>query len=153
MDTWDLYQARRRASGETRREAAKQREIRMLSNKRVDNLSYFNVDIDDVPRLVSIINRDNLNEKTICSMPNEFLDCGATVFWMNNHWLITELDANNEIYSKATMVQCNHLLKWIDDNNEFQEQWCIVSDGTKLKHTLKCVIVWFVGNGEQKEFL
>lgn len=131
MSAWDNYQIRINASGGSIREAVKRREKRFLNTKRVNNLSYFEVLIDGSTRYVSIKNRDNLNEKTIYSMPNEFLDCGSIVFWMDNYWLISELDANSEIYSKATMVQCNYLLKWIDDEDQIIEQWCAISDGTK----------------------
>ncbi len=56
---------------------------------------------------------------------------GGLVDWMGNKWLIIERDANNEVYTKCVMQQCNYLLRWISDRNEVIEQWCIVEDGTK----------------------
>ena len=131
MDTWGLYQERIGVKGTTKREALLKRETRMLKSKLPDGLSYHNVLINDVEQNVEIINTDNLDTKYIISLPGEDIDCGSTVEWMDNHWLVIEKDANTEIYSKAKMLQCNFLLKWVNDNNEIQEQWCIVEDGTK----------------------
>ncbi len=50
---------------------------------------------------------------------------------MGNHWLITEKDANNELYTKGTMKQCNYLLRWIAEDDTVVERWCVIEDGTK----------------------
>lgn len=131
MDVWELYQSRITAKGGTKRNAALQREVRMLNTKLPDGLSYHGVTIDDVERQVEIIDTDNLNIKFIHSLPGEDIDCGSTVYWMGHHWLVMERDANTEINTKAKMHQCNYLLKWVNDKNEICEQWCIVEDGTK----------------------
>lgn len=131
MSIWDAYQERIDAHGGTKRGAALKQEIRRINNRLPDNLSYHSVTIDDVEQDVAIINSDNLNEKSIISMPGEDLDCGGLVHWMNNYWLITERDANITIYTKCKMVQCNHLLKWVSEDGVIHEQWSIVEDGTK----------------------
>jgi len=87
--------------------------------------------INGEPRSLSVINSDNLDVKTLCTIPGEDLPHGGLVHWMDNFWLITEKDANNEIYTKAIMRQCNHLLRWIADDGTIVERWCIVEDGTK----------------------
>lgn len=131
MDVWELYQSRINAKGGTKRNAALQREVRMLNTKLPDGLSYHGVTIDDVERQVEIINTNNLNIKLIHSMPGEDIKCGSIVAWMGYHWLVIERDANSEINTRAKMRQCNYLLKWINDRNEICEQWCVVEDGTK----------------------
>lgn len=131
MSAWDLYTERIVSMGETKRNVAHKRETRYITNKLKDNLSYQIVDIDNTEREVAIINSDNLNEKRIISMPGERLVCGSLVTWMDNRWLITELDANSTIYMRAKMVQCNHLLKWVSGDGVIHEQWSIVEDGTK----------------------
>ena len=135
MSIWDAYQERIDAHGGTKRGAALKQEIRRINNRLPDNLSYHSVTIDDVEQDVAIINSDNLNEKSIISMPGEDLDCGGLVHWMNNYWLITERDANMTIYTKCKMVQCNHLLKWVSEHGVIHERWSIVEGGTKLKRT------------------
>ena len=131
MGIWDTYQSRVDVHGNTKRQAALNREVRMLNNKLPDSLSYHSVTVDDVAQNVSVINSDNLNEKSIISLPGETLDPGALVFWMDAYWLITEKDFNTTVYTKCKMVQCNYRLKWVDDEDEIHEQWCIVEDGTK----------------------
>lgn len=150
MSVWDLYQQRTNVRGDTKRMTQYNREVRTLRNKLPDNLSYQTVDIYDIAhgynicdreplqQELAIINSDNLNEKMIYSMPEQDIVHGGLVHWMDNYWLITERDANTNIYARAKMVQCNHLLRWVSDEDEIIEQWCIVEDGTKLKHIDMC---------------
>lgn len=133
MSAWEDYEARINARGSTEREMSKRREMKYLSRKIPDSLSYHKAIVEGVTRDVAIINSDNLNQKKIYSFPSEDLPLGGYVEWMNNHWLITEKDANNELYTKCIMLQCNHVLKWVDDDDVIHEQWCIVEDGTKLR--------------------
>lgn len=147
MGAWSTYQNRINAHGGSKRNAVYDREVCYINSKLPDNLSYqtvdiypreygFNIDSDDavqhrVLQDVAIIDSDNLNEKTICSMPTEDIPLGSLIFWMDNYWLVTERDANTTLYTKGKLLQCNHLLKWITAEHEIMEQWCVVEDGTK----------------------
>lgn len=131
MGVWDTYESRISVAGVTKLEAAHKRESRAITSKLKDTLSYQTVTINDVVQNVAIINSDNLNEKTIISLPGADLCHGGMVYWMDNYWIITERDANTTLYTRAKMVQCNHLLKWVSDDNIIHEQWCIIEDGTK----------------------
>lgn len=135
MSVWDRYSSRISALGETKREAAYRREVRTVTDKVKDSLSYHSVLIDGVSQDLSIVSGVNMNEKTIMSVPGERIRCGGLVRWMDNYWLVTEKDADATVYEKATMTQCNHILRWIDSDGILHEQWCIISDGTKLEHT------------------
>ena len=133
MDSWFAYKERIDARGGSRRNASLVRETEYMKRKLGDNLSSFKVEIDGKPQQVSIINTDNLDTKKIFSMPGEDLHHGGLVSWMDNHWLITEKDYNNEVYTRCTMQQCNYLLRWVDPVTlKIMERWCIVEDGTKL---------------------
>ena len=131
MNIWDIYQSRITAHGDSKRNVVLLREQRDLSKNLKDSLSFQKVKIDGLETDASIINSDNLNEKKICSMPGESFECGSVVEWANNHWLITEKDANDEVYTKGKLLQCNYLLRWIDDEDVIHKQWCIIEDGTK----------------------
>ena len=131
MSLWDTYRSRINAQGGSRRNAALQRESRLLNAKMSSSLSYHQVVINGEQRSLSVINSDNLNQKTLCTLPGEDLPHGGLVEWMKNRWLITEVDANNELYTKGIMRQCNYLLRWIADDGNIIERWCIVEDGTK----------------------
>lgn len=131
MSVWDTYSQRSSVRGDTKRAAAKRREIIHLQNNVQDSLSYHNVLIDGVEREVAIRDSDNLNEKVMLSLPGENFRAGSYVYWADNFWLIMEKDANREIYTRVKLSQCNHLLKWIDNLGVIREQWCIIEDGTK----------------------
>ena len=131
MNVWDAYEDRIAAKGNTKRDAALSRTSRMVGTKLKDNLSYQAVVVDDAAKEVAVINSDNLNEKTIISRPGEDIEHGSTVYWMDNYWLVTERDPNTTIYTRAKMIQCNHLLKWVSDDRTIHEQWCIIEDATK----------------------
>ncbi len=146
MSVWDSYNARLNANGYDKRDTAMQRERRLLNTKLPNTLSYHQLTIDGKPQNLAVINTDNLDLKTLCSMPGEDIRHGSLVEWMGNRWLVTERDANNELYTRAKMRQCNYLLRWIDDNGSIVERWCIVEDGTKLKCIIR-TIVWRTGNG------
>ena len=132
MTPWEIYKSRVSVRGNTRRDAALIREQRNINSKLVHSLSYQQAVVDGEQRDVAIVSTDNLDIKHIYSMPSEDIRHGAIVDWFDNHWLVIEKDYGNEVYTKAKMQQCNHLLKWIDEHNNIHEQWCIVSDGTKL---------------------
>ena len=147
MSEWDVYQNRMGVRGDTRREAHHRREVQSIYRHLPDNLSYteaviyvpehcFNVPEDDVSdyairQEVAIINSDNLNEKMIMAMPGQEIENGSLVHWMDQYWLVSEQDANNTVYRRNKMIQCNYLLKWIDAEHHIFEQWVAVEDGTK----------------------
>lgn len=131
MNAWEIYEDRLDKHGSTKRDMYYKRTSNRLTRKIVESLSYHSVTIDDIDQNVAIINSDNLNEKIILSMPGEDLRSGGLVHWMDNYWLITERDANSTIYTRAKLLQCNYLLKWVSDENKLCEQWCVVEDGTK----------------------
>ncbi len=134
---WSTYKARIENAGSNKRSETFRRESHWLWSRLKDSLSYHNAIVDGKEREVAIINSDNLNEKLMYSMPGEDIRCGCMVEWMDNHWIAIEKDANNEIYTKVKLLQCNYLLKWIEvDENKVPhiiEQWCTVEDGTKLE--------------------
>lgn len=143
MNSWDTYTKRMEARGASKRNAVLIREARMLSSKMKNSLSYFEVIINGINRNVTIINSDNMNEKIMCSLPGEDFACGELVEWADNYWLITEKDANNELYTRVKLLQCNYLLKWIDDDDIIHEQWCFIEDGTK----------YLIGEYEDRNFV
>lgn len=131
MSVWDTYNARLVVNGNTRRENALARTQGYINRKLSSSLSYQPITINNVSQKVSIVDTEELNIKTICALPGESLLHGGIVDWEGNKWLITEIDAHNEVYEKGTMQQCNHLLRWRDLSGNIIEKWSIVEDGTK----------------------
>jgi len=126
VGAWDTYQSRIGLHGDNRRRAQIIRQSRFLNSKMPSSLSYHTLLLDGVERQMAVINSDNFDQKTICTMPGEDLTHGEVdnsgIFFLN---------ANNELYTKGIMKQCNYLLKWITEAGEIVERWCIVTDGTK----------------------
>lgn len=143
MSSWDAYQARINSIGPTMRSASLKRETRFVSDKIRNSLSYHAVTIDGVEQDVAIVDTDNLNEKFIYSMPGGDITHGGLVEYMDNHWLVTERDASTEVYTRAKMIQCNYLLRWVGYDRTLREQWCIVEDGTK----------YLTGQYEDRDFI
>lgn len=131
MNPWSTYCARSEVRGLTGRDRAKYSLMNRLNNQIPSSLSYHDVDIDGRPQNIVILNSDNLNQKTLCSLPGEDIRHGALIDWENHKWIVTERDANSEIYTKCIMLQCNYLLRWLNSAGQVVERWCIVEDGTK----------------------
>lgn len=132
MFDWSMYESNFKSRGASRRDHALNRKQRSLSSSIKNGLSYHSVVIDGCDQEVAVINTDNLDTKKIFSLPGEHLRHGGIVHWMDNYWIITEMDANDEVYTKAIMRQCNYLLKWVDVvSKSVVERWCLIEDGTK----------------------
>lgn len=132
MSVWDTYQARLEIVGATRRERALKHTKAYISDKITGSLSCHTVLINGAEQTVSILNqREDMALKKICALPGEHLLHGGLVDFADSKWLITEIDANDEVYSSGMMQRCNYLLKWLNKKGEIVEKWCIVEDGTK----------------------
>lgn len=132
MNTWDTYQTRLEVNGKTRRERALKHTQFYISNKITNSLSCHNVLINGIEQTVTILNqREDMALKKICALPGESLTHGGLVDFAESKWLITEIDANDEVYTSGMMQRCNYLLKWLNKKGEIIEKWCIVEDGTK----------------------
>ena len=132
MGAWDTYRARMAVHGNTERERALNMTQAFITNKIADSLSYHSVFIDGIEQEVTILNqREDMAIKKICALPNESLTHGGIVDFADSKWLITEVDANDEVYTSGMMRRCNYLLKWLDEKGRLIEKWCVVEDGTK----------------------
>lgn len=131
MGVWDAYEARVKVNGETKRDRLLQHTQDNISRKIVDSLSCHKVLINGVEQTVTITNkREDNTLKNICALPSETLIHGGLVDFAKAKWLITELDANDEVYCTGKMRRCNYLLKWLNAEGKLIEKWCIVEDGS-----------------------
>lgn len=152
MNPYAVYADRMNVHGRSRYEATMLNERRYLSSKLPENLSYTNIEIypakygyniesrhakdHRIFQDVAIINSDNLDEKYLYTLPGDDIRLGSLIYWMDNHWLVIERDVNTTVYTRAKLLQCNHLLRWLTPDNQLIRQWCVVEDGTKLKRTM-----------------
>lgn len=146
MSVWDSYGSRIESGGGSKYGASYERECRIIGTKMHDTLSVeqveifkseygFNIESDEaqenkIIQDISIEDTDNLNLKIVYSKPGEDIELGSLIIIQGLPWLVYERDHRNVIYTKAKIIQCNHLLKWIE-HGEIMSQWCVVDDGTK----------------------
>lgn len=130
MSVWESYIKRISQTG-NKRDALVEQSKHSIAQMSRDSLSCHRVKIDNEWQDVLITHRQATNEKRICSIPGEHLVHGGLVDFAKAKWLITELDADNEIYDRGLMLRCNYLLRWIGSDGNLKEKWCIVEDGTK----------------------
>lgn len=131
MDTWELYHGIRLAGGADKREMQSILLKESITRRLLDSPSGKLVLINGEEQVVSISHTEAMDTKKIFALPGEHLYHGGIVDFADGKWLITEIDPDNEIYERGLMTQCNHLLKWINDDGKIIEKWCIVEDGTK----------------------
>lgn len=131
MGAWDLYSERMAAVGRTRRDMRLNRTKETITRRIVHSLSYHGVKINGVDATVAVTKTADKAEKNIFSLPGEHIVHGGLVEYAGGMWLVTELDAENEVYDKGLMRRCNHILRWTSADGTLKEKWCVVEDGTK----------------------
>lgn len=132
MGAWDRYNTIISNSGTTKRERTLKRAQKRLSKNIGNSLSSHLILINGNTQRVTILNeKESTSLKRIIALPGENLIHGGIVDFANSKWLITDVDADNELYESGQMQRCNYLLKWVNKAGQVVEKWSIVEDGTK----------------------
>ena len=128
---WDLYTKRLNINGSTKRE----RDLNKLQNdiisKSVDSLSYKTVFINNIERHLMIDKNTKLSTKSIKTLPNEKIDLGNLVVWNDINWLVTEIDLDDEVYTKGTISLCNWLFKWQDSSGNILTRHSVILNASQ----------------------
>lgn len=138
----DRYSARMNLYGYTERERAKNKLKKDLLNKIPGSLSYKTVKINGKDSELVIDSGTQPYYKKFTTLPNQNVDIGDYVEWVNSHWLITTCDYDDEIYKNGSLVQCNYLLKWQNELGDIVERWAFIqsaskyNDGTELNNII-----------------
>lgn len=59
---------------------------------------------------------------------------GQYVKYKNRYWLIVGLVDDNKIYEKAVMTICNHLLTWLNHDNQIVQRWCSAQSASQYNN-------------------
>lgn len=122
---WRLYEKRVNINGNSLREENVNLTRENISNKICDSLSSKKILINDIERLLIVNSTDKANEKTFNTLPGEKVAIGDSVIWNKMHWLITEVDFDDEITMSGMMIQCNREIKWQNPiTKEIISRWC-----------------------------
>lgn len=135
MDVWSTYRDRVGAAADEtkdpRRENAVHHATDRLKRKLPSSVTYRDVSIDGKDAQVAIIDTPEFDTKKVFVLSESDLPHGGLIYWSDSYWLITEINANNDLYTEGRMRQCNYYLRWIDQDGNIISRWCVVEDGTK----------------------
>ena len=128
---WDLYTKRLNINGSTKRERDLNKLQNDITSKSVDSLSYKTVFINNIERHLMIDKNTKLSTKSIKTLPNEKIDLGNLVVWNDINWLVTEIDLDDEVYTKGTISLCNWLFKWQDSSGNILTRNSVVLNASQ----------------------
>ena len=127
QEYWEKYVNIMTADGDTRRERQIHKTKHMLSPRIESSPSCKDVMIDDVERKLLILSTDLPNKKTAYALPNEHLSIGSIVLWNKSHWLITEVDKDDDVLTRASIEMCNRKITWQNEKTgEILSRWATV---------------------------
>lgn len=128
MTNWALYEARLRKPGNTARDRIIGREIDAIMSKYLASPALKEVVVADRSQKLLIHSTDIPSEKTFNTLPGEIVNLGDIVLWQKMHWLITQIDFDDEITRRGRMVQCNRQIRWQNrSTGEIIERWCLAT--------------------------
>lgn len=128
VSSWDLYERRLNALGRRGRDRAILRERDAILRKYLNSPSLKDVDINGVSHSLVVHSTDTPSEKTFNTLPDDIVNLGDIILWEQMHWLVTQVDFDDEITRSGRMVQCNRQIRWQNRNTgEIIERWCLVT--------------------------
>ena len=127
-DAWEIYDKLATFDGTTTHERKSNKSKRKMLRYAKTNGTCFHVEINGIERSVLIESTNTMNKKTVCSMPNEQFFLGDLVTWNNTIWLITEIEVSDVTYFRGFMERCNEKLRWINEDGEEIERWCVTDN-------------------------
>ena len=146
MNVWEQYESRTAGIGHSKRDMWVDHTKESIRRRLLDSPGSHYVLMAGHEQVISITHTQDMATKRICALPDENLVHGGIVDYANTKWLITEVDADAEIYERGLMTRCNHVLRWINSDGEIREKWCIVEDGTKYLVGEKTVQMMTIGD-------
>ena len=129
---WDAYRDRMELTGKSKRDMWVEHSKTAIGRRMMDSPSCRKVLVNGEDQYLSITRHSESGYKKVASLPGEHLVHGGLVDFANQKWLITDVDADDQVYQRGIMRQCNHILRWVSNKTgEIREKWCVVEDGTK----------------------
>ena len=130
MDMTEIYQKNRSITGGFNSDYAKNNQIYQVKKSFAQS---FAMSPDYEPdalvngekqRLLVSNNKSVVTEKKIIAYPGEKFSLGDIVECYDAHWIVTEINANNQFYCSGIMQQCNRELIWQNpETKEIISQW------------------------------
>lgn len=130
MTTWDLYEARLLRPGQQQRDRSIAREIEAIRRKYMSSPALKTVLVENKGReqYILIHTTDTPSEKTFNTLPGEIVSIGDIIAWNDMHWLVTQIDFDDEITRRGRIVQCNRKIRWQNrQTGAIVERWCLAT--------------------------
>lgn len=128
MNNWQLYETRLSVLGADARDRSLQREREAIMRKYMSSPALKEVEINGLKRFLIINSTDTTSEKTFSTLPGETINLGDILFWNNMHWLVTQVDFDDELTRHGRIVQCNRQIRWQNrQTGKIVERWCLAT--------------------------
>lgn len=130
MNSWDIYETRLLIPGREQRDRSIGREIEAVRRKYMASPSLKTVMVETAAReqYLLVHTTDIPSEKTFNTLPGETMSIGDIILWNNFHWLVTQIDFDDEITRSGRMIQCNRQIRWQNKKTgDIIERWCLAT--------------------------
>jgi hypothetical protein len=128
MLDWSIYETRLGVNGEYGRDRNVSREREAIFRKYMASPALKTVSVNGTDMYLLINSTDKPSEKKFNTLPDEVVNIGDIILWQEIHWLVTQVDFDDEISRSGRIVQCNRQIRWQNpDTYEIIERWCLVT--------------------------
>lgn len=102
-----------------------------LSRHFKQTINWEQVEINGVSQELLVMKSTSVTVKKIEARPGEVLRLGALIKWHGVYWLVTQLDADDQIQDAGMMTQCNTILRWQLPDLSVAVTYAVTEDATK----------------------
>lgn len=128
MLDWSTYETRLGVSGSLGRDRAVSREREAILRKYASSPALKTVSVNGADMSLLINSTDKPSEKKFNTLPDEVVNIGDIILWQEMHWLVTQVDFDDEVSRSGRIVQCNRQIRWQNpDTYKIIERWCLVT--------------------------
>ena len=125
---WTAYEYRLNVSGPTGRERNIARGREAILRKGEQSPSLKEVSVNGTEMRLFVHSTDTPSEKAFNTLPGELVNIGDIFLWNEMHWLVTNIDFDDEVTRKGRIVQCNRQIRWQNPKTgEIVERWCLAT--------------------------
>lgn len=123
---WSIYESMSQFDGNTERTRLLTREQRLLQKDMAKSPAMKTVYVQDKMLCMLMLSTDKPSEKKFLLLPGDSIDIGTIVVWNEMHWLVTQIDFDDELQRGGRIVQCNRIIKWQNVKTlEIISRWCL----------------------------
>jgi hypothetical protein len=146
---WDKYGSLLNVHGDTRRDRIISETKASIKKRAKSSPAYKTVMVDGVEQNLVIVSSQDFSYKKITSLPDEQIHLGSMVDWANQKWLITSVDAEDEVHQRGQMYHCNVCLKWQNAEGNIISRFGVVENmslfasGTVAARVMDSLQQWY----------